>query len=183
MTNWCLTKVSRIFSGEWISFWTNVSGIIRQSHPEKLQNSYNCPLLFPSSILDTFQPGGSSSSSVISFCLFILFMGFLQEEYWSGLPFPPPVDHVSSELSTMTCSSWVSLYSHSLFMETLYLKLEKQLFLAIPLSLKYISHFSQTLFMSFSDRLKLLKVMLPMTTHERKSSESKKKKNLHLKSI
>ena len=45
---------------------------------------------------------GSSSSSVISICLFILFMGFSRQEYWSGLPFPSPVDHVLSELSTMT---------------------------------------------------------------------------------
>ena len=44
-------------------------------------------LLFPSSILDTYQPGGSSSI-VISFCLFILFMGFFRQEYWSSLPFP-----------------------------------------------------------------------------------------------
>ena len=36
---------------------------------------------------------GSSSFSVLSFCLFILFMGFLRQEYWSGLPFPSPVDH------------------------------------------------------------------------------------------
>ena len=26
------------------------------------------------------------------------------------LPFPPPVDHVLSELSTMTCLSWVALH-------------------------------------------------------------------------
>ena len=44
-------------------------------------------LLFPSSILDTYQAGGSSSI-VISFCLFILFMGFFRQEYWSTLPFP-----------------------------------------------------------------------------------------------
>ena len=37
---------------------------------------------------------GSSSFSVLSFCLFILFMGFSRQEYWSGLPFPSPVDHV-----------------------------------------------------------------------------------------
>ena len=49
---------------------------------------------------------GGSSSSVISFCLFILFMRFLRQEYWSGLPFPPPGDHVLSELSTRTYSSW-----------------------------------------------------------------------------
>ena len=35
---------------------------------------------------------GSSSFSVISFCLFILFMGFSRQEYWNGLPFPSLVD-------------------------------------------------------------------------------------------
>ena len=49
----------------------------------------------------------SSSFSVLSFCLFILFMGFSRQEYWSGLPFPTPVDHIVSELSTMTHPSWV----------------------------------------------------------------------------
>ena len=53
---------------------------------------------------------GSSSFSVLSFCLFILLMGFSRQEYWSGLPFPSPVDHVLSELPTMTRSSWVALY-------------------------------------------------------------------------
>ena len=53
---------------------------------------------------------GSSSFSVISFCLAILFIGFSRQEYWSYLPFPSPVDHVLSELSTMTYSSWVALY-------------------------------------------------------------------------
>ena len=38
----------------------------------------------------------SSSFSVISFCLFILFMGFSRQEYWSGLPFPSPGDHILS---------------------------------------------------------------------------------------
>ena len=50
---------------------------------------------------------GSSSFSVLSFCLFV---GFSRKEYWSGLPFPSPVDHILSELSTMTCSSWVALH-------------------------------------------------------------------------
>ena len=45
---------------------------------------------------------GSSSFSVLSFCLFIQLMGFSWQEYWSGLPFPSPVDHILSELSTMT---------------------------------------------------------------------------------
>ena len=34
---------------------------------------------------------GSSSFSILSFCLFILFMGFSRQEYWSGLSFPSPV--------------------------------------------------------------------------------------------
>ena len=53
---------------------------------------------------------GSSSFRVLSFYLFILFMGFSRQEYWSGFPFPSPVDHVLSELSTMTCPSWVALH-------------------------------------------------------------------------
>ena len=52
----------------------------------------------------------SSSFSILSFCLFILFMGFSRQEYWSGLPFPSPVDHILSELSTMTHLSWVALH-------------------------------------------------------------------------
>ena len=32
-------------------------------------------------------------------------MGFSRQEYRSGLPFPSPVDHILSELSTMTRSS------------------------------------------------------------------------------
>ena len=50
-----------------------------------------------------------SSSEIIYFCLFIVFMGFLWQEYWSGLPFPPPVDHNLSELFSMSHPS-----SHSL---------------------------------------------------------------------
>ena len=64
----------------------------------------NCPLLFTSSVLDIYRPKSGLSSGVISFCLFILFMRFLQQEYWSSLPFPP-----LSELFTMTRLSWVTL--------------------------------------------------------------------------
>ena len=53
---------------------------------------------------------GSSSFSVLFFCLFTMFMGFPRQEYWSGLPFPSPVDHVLSEHSSMTRSSWVALH-------------------------------------------------------------------------
>ena len=50
---------------------------------------------------------GSSSFDILSFCCFIPFMGFSRQEYWSGLPFPSPVDHILSALSTMTWPSWV----------------------------------------------------------------------------
>ena len=40
-----------------------------------------------------------------------LSMEFSKQEYWSGLPFPSPVDHILSELSTMTRPSWVALNS------------------------------------------------------------------------
>ena len=69
----------------------------------------NCPLLFPSSLLNNFQLG-VLIFGVISFCFFKLFMGFSWQEYWSGLPFPPPVDNFSSELFTMTHPSWVALH-------------------------------------------------------------------------
>ena len=36
-------------------------------------------------------------------------MGFSRQEYQSSLPFPSPVDHILSELSTMTHLSWVAL--------------------------------------------------------------------------
>ena len=40
----------------------------------------------------------------------MLFMEFSREECWSGLSFPPPVNHVLAELSTMTCPSWMTLH-------------------------------------------------------------------------
>ena len=38
----------------------------------------------------------SSSFNVTSFSLFILLMRFSRQEYWSGFPFPSPVDHILS---------------------------------------------------------------------------------------
>ena len=35
-------------------------------------------------------------------------MVFSKQEYWSGLPFPSPVDHILSDISTMACPSWVA---------------------------------------------------------------------------
>ena len=65
--------------------------------------------LISSSILGTCWPGEFIFQCPI-FYLFILFMGFSRQKYWSGLPFLSPVDHVLSEFSTMTHPSWVTLY-------------------------------------------------------------------------
>ena len=43
-------------------------------------------------------------------CLFMLFMGFWQQEYWSGVPSPRPVDHVLSEVSAVTRPSRLTLH-------------------------------------------------------------------------
>ena len=52
---------------------------------------------------------GSLSFSVISFCLFILFVGFSRQEYWSDVALSSPVYQVLPELSAVTHSSWVAL--------------------------------------------------------------------------
>ena len=70
----------------------------------------NCLPLFPRSLLDSFQPEGLIFWCH-TFCLFILFMGFSRQEYWSGLWFPPPVDHVLSEFFTLNHLSWAGLHS------------------------------------------------------------------------
>ena len=76
-------------------------------------SSFFLELFLYSSLLEYWAPTnvGSSSFSVLSICLFILFMGVSQQEYWSGLPFPSPVDHILSELSTITRPSWVAPHS------------------------------------------------------------------------
>ena len=45
---------------------------------------------------------GSSPFSILSFCLFLLFMGF-SRQHWSDLPFPSPVDHILSFLWKEWC--------------------------------------------------------------------------------
>ena len=66
-------------------------------------SSFFLELLLHSSPVAYWAPTdlGSSSFSVIYFCLFILFTGFSRQEYWSCLQLPSPVDHVLSELSTV----------------------------------------------------------------------------------
>ena len=52
---------------------------------------------------------GSFSFSILSFCLFILFVhGVLKARILKWFSIPSPVDHILSNLSTMTRPSWVA---------------------------------------------------------------------------
>ena len=51
---------------------------------------------------------GSSSFSIIFFYLFIQFMEWSGQEFWRCLPFPSKVDHIFSEISTMTLTEHFS---------------------------------------------------------------------------
>ena len=68
---------------------------------------------------------GSSSFSFVSFCLFILFMRFSRQKYWSGLPFRSPMDHIFSDVSTMTHLSWMVLHGMAHRLYSLQPKMEK----------------------------------------------------------
>ena len=86
-SNTAYARVSKTNNaGHWLRWWKQI-----------LLNNY------PQSPVAYWAPTdlGSSSFSILSLCLFILFMGFWRQEYWSGLPFPSPVDHILSDLSTM----------------------------------------------------------------------------------
>ena len=57
--------------------------------------------LISSSVLGTYWPGEFLFQYPI-ILPFLLFMGSSRQEYWNGLPFPSPVDHILSDLSTIT---------------------------------------------------------------------------------
>ena len=61
-------------------------------------------------LLLSFVFGYIFNSVYVIFYLPIHFIRFSQQVYWGGLPFPPPKDHILSELSTMTCPYWVALH-------------------------------------------------------------------------
>ena len=72
--------------------------------------------LISSSILGTYRPG----EFIFQWLIFLTFhtvLGFSMQEYWSGLPFPSPVDHILSDLSTMTRPSWVAPQAWLSFIE------------------------------------------------------------------
>ena len=56
-----------------------------------------------------FSPG--RAHRLLSYLFASLYVEFSWLVYWSGLPFPPPKDHILSELTTMACPSWVALHS------------------------------------------------------------------------
>ena len=64
---------------------------------------------FSSSKLGTYRPGEFIFQCPI-FLPFHTVHGVLEARILNGLPFPSPVDHVLSELSTITCPSWVALH-------------------------------------------------------------------------
>ena len=60
---------------------------------------------------------GSSSSSVLSFCLIILFMGFSRQEYWFAIPFssgPHSVRSLQHDPSVLGGPTWHGLVPLSL---------------------------------------------------------------------
>ena len=65
--------------------------------------------LFSSSIWGTYRPVEFIFQCTI-FLPFHAVHGILKQEYWSGFPFPSPVGHVWSELSTMIHLSRVALH-------------------------------------------------------------------------
>ena len=69
-----------------------------------------------SSILGTYRPGEFIFQCPI-FLPFHTVLGFSRQGYWSGLPFPFPVDHILSDLSTMTRPSWVAPHAWLNFTE------------------------------------------------------------------
>ena len=102
-TQWTWVWVN---SGSW--WWTGRPGGLQSMWLLRVRHDWMTEL--------NWSDLGGSSFSVISFCLFILFISFSRQEYWNGLPFTSPVYCVLSELSTMTHLSWVALHSiaHSL---------------------------------------------------------------------
>ena len=98
--HWTLTAKH---THNWVSFliWPSTSVLLEL---------FIVAFCFPPVAYWTPSDVGGSSPDVISLCLFILFIGFSWQEYLDGFPFPPPGNHVLSELFTMTRPSWVALH-------------------------------------------------------------------------
>ena len=110
-------KVSVIASLIWLLVLGSFLGWDLSEHSFVFSRAiWSCPPLFPSSNTGHLPTWGTHLSVSYLFAFFLQLMGFPQQEYWSGLPLPPAVDHLLSELFTMTCLFWVTLHekAHSL---------------------------------------------------------------------
>ena len=83
-------------------------------------SSFLLELFLCSSPVAYWAPTGGGSSSFIVIIIIIIFLpfrtvhGILKARILKCLPFPSPVDHILSELSTMTCPSCVALHGVAL---------------------------------------------------------------------
>ena len=82
-----------------------VSTLAQPLHPEAVS-----PLTLPQQHIEHLLTWGAHLPGSYLFCIFIVFLGFLRQEYWSGLPLPSPIDIILSELSSMTCWFWVAMH-------------------------------------------------------------------------
>ena len=96
--------------------------------------------LISHSILSTYRPGEFIFQCPI-FLPFHTVHIFSRQEYWNGLPFPSPVDHILSEISTMTRLSWVAL--HGMF----------HCFIELDKAVVHVIRFISFLWLWFSDCL------------------------------
>ena len=101
MGTWASASVLPMDIQSW--FPLGLTGLILQSK--------GLSTVFSSTTLRKYQFFGAQPSIWSnSHCLYIQFMGFSQQVHWDGLPSSPLVDHIWSELSTMTRPSWVALH-------------------------------------------------------------------------
>ena len=104
------TILDFIFTARHIHIWT--SFLLWPSYFILSGAISNCPLLFPSRMLDTLWLGGSSV--VICFLPFHAVRGFSRQDYWRGISFPPPVDNILSKLFIwpicLVFEAWLKLH-------------------------------------------------------------------------
>ena len=104
-----------------------------------LSGAIYCPLFFPGIKLDTFRHGRLIFRCHI-FLPFHTVLGFSQQEYWSGLPFPYPVRIIFRWCDKIVYWQFVNRFSHLLILctfQTFFFKLRGKRCLRIKF-IKYI---------------------------------------------
>ena len=88
-------------------------------------------------------------------------MGFSQQEYWSVLPFPPPMDHILSELSTVNQRSCMALHgmAHS------FIELASASTFAMTGSDPFLCEFGDDWWMLLSSTIRSYKILFVWTLH------------------